>query len=63
MCTGLPLTQLLVLVVCQDQDDVGPDVAAVPLEARPQPLAGGHVAGAQRHKDEQEADQSARHGL
>lgn len=36
---GKTLTQFDVLIVCEDEDDVGPDVAAVPLEARLQSLA------------------------
>lgn len=39
----VPLTQLLVLVVRQDEDDVRPDVAAVSLEAGLQTLARGYV--------------------
>lgn len=34
-----PLTQLDVLIVGEDEDDVGPNVATVPLEAWLQPLA------------------------
>lgn len=34
-----PLTQLDVLIVGENEDDVGSNVAAVPLEARLQPLA------------------------
>lgn len=61
ICVGL--TQFLVLIISQDQDDVWPDVAAVPLEAGLQPLAAGNVDVAQRRKDEQETEESARHGL
>lgn len=44
LCEGsLLLTQLHVLVVRHDQHDVGPDVAAVPLNAGLQALASGAV--------------------
>lgn len=46
-----PLTQFLVLVVGQDEDDVRPDVAAVSLEAGLQTLARGEVGVAERHGD------------
>lgn len=45
------LTQLLVLVVGQDEDDVGSDVAPVSLEAGLQTLARGEVGMAERHRD------------
>lgn len=59
----VPLTQLLVLVVRQDEDDVRPDVAAVSLEAGLQTLARGYVGVAERHREEQEEEESPRHGL
>lgn len=59
----ITLTQLLVLVVGQDEDDVRPDVAAVSLEAGLQTLAREEVGGAERHRDAQEEEESARHGL
>ncbi|TNN58706.1 hypothetical protein EYF80_031120 [Liparis tanakae] len=49
-------TQLLVLVVRHDEDDVRPDVATFSLEAGLQTLA-------ERHGEEQEEEESARHGL
>lgn len=57
------LTQLLVLVVRQDEDDVRPDVAAVSLEAGLQTLARGYVGVAERHRKEQEEEESPRHDL
>ena len=39
------LTQLHVLVVGHDEDDVGPDVPAVPLDAAPKPLGSGGGEG------------------
>lgn len=59
----VPLTQLLVLVVRQDEDDVRPDVAAVSLEAGLQTLARGYVGVAERHREEQEEEESPRHSL
>lgn len=56
------LTQLQVLVVSQDQDDVGSDVASVSLEAGLQTLARLEVGVAERHRDDQEEEESARHG-
>lgn len=52
------LTQLDVLVVGEDEDDVGPDVAPVPLEPRLHPLAGeedgglGHRRHGQQHRQQ-----------
>lgn len=57
------LTQLQVLVVGQDEDDVRPDVASVSLEAGLQPLAGLEVGVTKCHRDEEEQEESARHGL
>lgn len=45
------LTELLVLVVGQDEDDVGSYVATVSLEAGLQALARGKVGVAERHGD------------
>ncbi len=63
IANSVSVTQLLVLVVGQDEDDVRPDVAAVSLEAGLQTLARGEVGMAERHRDEQEEEESARHGL
>lgn len=51
-------TQLNVLVVSQDEDDVGPDVAdvAVPLQAGPETIS-GQVAGAVRRREESRKEQ------
>lgn len=57
------LTQLQVLVVGQDQDDVRPDVASVSLEAGLQALARLEVGVAERHIDNEEEEESAPHGL
>ena len=59
----MPVTQLQVLVVGQDEDDVRPNVASVSLEAGLQTLAGREVGVAERHSDEQEEEESARHSL
>lgn len=56
------LTQLQVLVIGQDEDDVRPDVAAVSLEAGLQTLARGEMGGAERHGNDQKIEESARHG-
>ena len=59
----LGLTQLQVLVVRQDEDDVRPDVASVSLDAGLQALSGLELSVAERHRDEQEEEESARHDL
>lgn len=56
------LTQLHVLVVCHDQDYVGPDIATVSLKAGLQTLASGAVGRAEGQDEEQEVQESARHG-
>lgn len=47
-------TELHVLVVRQDEDDVRPDVASVSLDARLHPLSGRELSVSDRHGDEQE---------
>lgn len=42
---GANLTQLNILVVSHDEDNVGPDVSAVPLDATPQALSPGGDEG------------------
>lgn len=39
------LTQLNILVIGHDEDDVGPDISAVPLDATSKPLSPGGGKG------------------
>lgn len=57
------VTQLEVLVVSQDQDDIWTDVASVSLEAGLQALAQQRLDVAECHQDQQEEESSASHDL
>lgn len=56
-CDYRSLTQLHVLVICQYEDNVGPDVAPVPLEAGLQALVGQEhgAVGESEEPQQQEA--------